>query len=64
MNTIKTVNLSKGFQVYEGARLLATLRTIAEARRYLTQCTLSAYIVYPRWATVEGSEIPAELSHA
>jgi hypothetical protein len=50
MNTHKPINLSKDFQVYEGSELVKSCKTLAEARRQLAACSISAVIVYPSWA--------------
>jgi len=47
VNTEKQINLSDKFQVYQGRKLAGSFNTADEARRYLTQLSLSAYIVYP-----------------
>ncbi len=47
MNTERKINLSGKFQCYDGGKLAGSFDTVDEARRYLAQLSLSAYIVYP-----------------
>ena len=55
MNAVP-VNLSRKFQVYDGQNLsggfvlCGSFDTLDEARRYLTQLSLSAFVVYPAFA--------------